>query len=622
MNWIDSIHTEVNDQFVSNPYPTLNEVVTISLRVLKNAEIINIYIRTIIDGVNTLILMEKGGETKNFFHYTGRLKITQKYINYHFLIITNDNSYYYTRNSITSYPPTEDHDFVILADFKNPDWVSKSVFYQIFPDRFCNGNSSNDVQDSEYSFDGYYTKKNRWEDAPPKWENSHCLDFYGGDLEGIKQKIDYFKEIGVNALFLNPIFEAKTNHRYDCIDYFKVDKHLGGNDALIDLVNELHKNDIFIIIDVSINHTGTEHIWYKKALADQDSDERSFYYFDNKDNCKKWRGVESLVQLNYNSKKLRDVIYKSEDSLINHYLKKPFNIDGWRFDVGMDTAKNGIDQYGNEIFKEIRDVAKTSKPDCYLIAEHWKDNISYLLGDQWDAAMNYFACLRPLRCFFGEIERYLDGLVANPDRYIRRNALDLKNQIIQQYTRLPNQIAFLQFNMIDSHDMVRLHNNKNIFNLESYKGILIIGYLLPGTFSIYYGDEIGLDGRIDSIEGCRYPMEWDRNKWNSEIFNIYKKLNYLKKSEPALHYGSYKFLYSDEDTLVFSRFYKNKILLGIVSINKIVKTIEIPVYLIGGGDFTKYIDMFTNQVFISDKFNLKLYIPVNSSFLLECEIKE
>ncbi len=623
MNWRDSIHSEVNKYFVSNPYPGFDEEVSISLRVLKNEEINKIFLRRLINGTNANVEMFKNNEDDIFSYYSCTIKINEKFINYHFIILTENRIYYYNRKEILNYPPTEDNDFVILADFENPEWVLKSVFYQIFPDRFFNGNSENDVADNEYYFDGYPTKKNKWGTIPPEYNEGHCLDFYGGDLEGIMAKIPYFKEMNINALYLNPIFEAKTNHKYDCIDYFNVDPKFGGNKALKELTEELHKNNIKVIIDVSINHTGSQNKWYLKALEDNDSKERSYYYFNEKGNSRKWRGVESLPQLNYNSEDLKKIIYKSDNSLVAYYIKEPFNIDGWRFDVAMDTGKMDRDQFSNDIFRGVRKKVKEIKRDAYIIGEHWKDNISYLIGDQLDGAMNYFASARPLRCFAGETDRYIADskiLPYNSD-YKTTTGIDLKNQIIQHYSRIPNQLAFLQFNLLDSHDIHRFHNNKEIFDFELYKGMIILLYMLPGTPSIYYGDEIGINGHIETVEGCRYPMEWDKNKWDNRFVELYKTLSGFKIKESAFQDGSFKIVFADEESIALTRFSDEKIYIGILSKHDKEKEFEIPTFALGVKEGTKINNIFGKIEYVLLDGNIKFRLGETKGVLLEINLK-
>lgn len=584
MNWKKSIHSEVNSNFVSNPFPKFDEKVVVKVCFLKDENVEKVVLRCIINGEETHLRMVYDYEKNNLVYYKTDLNINQKNINYHFIIKHKEYGYiYYNRKSVYNYAPTEDNDFVIIADYENPEWVASSVFYQIFPDRFCNGNPDISVKTNEYEFDGHKTIQMKWEEKPLEYKDGHCLDFFGGDLKGVEDKIDYFKELGVNAIYLNPIFEAKTHHRYDCTDYFHVEKHLGGDEGLISLVDNLHKNNMKIMIDVSVNHTGNNHIWFEKALKDKNSIERNYYYFEENNNYRGWYGFHTLPQLNYKSEDLKNIIYKSENSLVKHYLKKPFDIDAWRFDVGCHTGRADKDQLSNQVWKEVREAIKEVKKDAYIIGEHWEDNISYLLGDEWDAAMNYFASGIPLRSFAGMIHRRLwrhEGKLAMVKPC---TGIELEEQIMQHYSRIPNQLAFLQYNLIDSHDIFRFHVHEEVYNFDLYRGLISTMYLLPGTPSIYYGDEVGVGGHAYSDEGIRYPMEWNKNKWNKNHLEMYKKLSHLKINEKAMHYGNYKVIYSDEDSFIFARYNEEKYIISILTRNE-NKKIEIPSYLIGLND--------------------------------------
>ncbi|MCX8028472.1 MAG: glycoside hydrolase family 13 protein [Brevinematales bacterium] len=618
MDWKKTIFSEVNYDFVSNPYPRFNEYIKVSFRVLRNNPIRNVYMRAIIDGGSKYIKMTISRQTNYFTYYEGWLKVSQKFINYHFVIDIGSEVLFYTRKGIFTYVPTEDNDFVIIAEFENPDWVPGSVFYQIFPDRFNQGKPEISVKTGEYEYRRHKTIKLDWGTDPLPYHQGFCLDFLGGDLYGIKDKIWYLKSIGVNALYLNPIFKAMTNHRYDTIDYFSVDPHLGGNEALRELVDELHKNDMKIILDISINHTGDQHIWFKKALLDINSEERGFYYFNEKNEYRGWAGLSELPQLNYNSKKLREIIFEDDDSVVKYYIKQ-FDIDGWRFDVANDTGRNGIDQFGNEIFKRIREGVKSIKKNAYLIGEHWEDNISYLLGDQLDGCMNYFASLRPIRSFAGEVDWFLRNVV-EPGRKLRPSTgVELEAQIQQHYTRLPNQIAFLQYNLLGSHDIFRFHNTI-YFDRDIYKGMLIILFLLPGATSIYYGDEIALRGRTSDIEGCRYPMEWDESKWDRYFLNLYSTLAKLKRSEKTLHLGAYRPVYADEDTFAFARFDLEKCFIGFISRSQVEKEITIPTYHLGVFDESGK-DIFTGEEFRSKDGYLTLKISKKKQCLISFKVQ-
>lgn len=595
MSWKNSLHSEVNEIYVSNPYPKRGETVEIRFSMLKNNEVKDIFFRTTVDGEVEHLKMAKYQEIKNIEYYKIKVKLSKKFVNYHFIIELKDEFLYFTRNGLSAYLPTEDFDFVIITDFENPSWVPKSVFYQIFPDRFNRGDIKAGVKEKEYLFDGHYPKEMDWDAKPLEYQDGHCLDFYNGDLKGIQDKIDYFKELGVNALYLNPILSGQTTHRYDCTDYFNVDKHLGGNEALASLTSALHENDMKIILDVSINHTGMEHVWFKKAKADKNAVEREYYYFNDDDSYWCWFGFHTLPQLNFSSDKLRNVLYKSENSFVQKFLKEPYRIDGWRFDVGNHVGRKEQEDHCHSVWKEMREVIKGVNEEAYILGEHWEDAISHLLGDEWDSPMNYFSCGKPIRSFMGLVDRRFWYMKDKKKKVKPTSGYELAEQIKQNLNRLPNQIVFLQFNLIDSHDIFRLHNFPEDFDFELYKALISLMFILPGTPNIYYGDEIGLDGHLDSDEGIRYPMKWDRDKWNMEYFELYKTLSHLKKDEKVLHTGNYKVFYADDDTFSYVRFNQEKIIFNLISRNK-EKKIKLSFEQFGVNT-AKSREIFTNKSF-------------------------
>lgn len=212
--------------------------------------------------------LHRAREAGGLVYWTCELPIIERRTQYHFYIATENCIYFYTQKEITTYLPEHSYDFVLLTDYVQPAWVKDAVFYQIFPERFCNGDPSNDVKTGEYSQDGFPAiHMEHWDDTPLTYEQGHCMDFYGGDLQGIRQKIPYLKELGVTAVYLNPIFYAPSCHKYDCLDYFHVDPHFGGDEALAELSKALHENGMKLILDISINHTGTGHRWFNKDGA-------------------------------------------------------------------------------------------------------------------------------------------------------------------------------------------------------------------------------------------------------------------------------------------------------------------------------------------------------------------
>ncbi|AGC67978.1 maltodextrin glucosidase MalZ [Thermoclostridium stercorarium subsp. stercorarium DSM 8532] len=600
-DWKESIYSDGSEYFVSNPNPALGENVLIKLRVFKWAPVKAVVLRYIKNGGDMHIKMEEIEEKGIFKYYGCEIKVSQPEIHYHFLIGTDSETYYYTQLGLTDYSPAEEYDFRIIADYECPEWVKKSVFYHIFPDRFHNGNPENDVKDNEYFFDGHPTIKKKWNEKPCEYEEGFCLDFFGGDLEGIREKIPYLKELGVNALYINPIFRAATNHKYDCIDYFNVDPHFGGNEALVSLSEELHRNGMKIILDVSINHTGTAHKWFNKdgeffpktvgAYNNPDSEEREFYYFDNKNNYHAWFGVKTLPTLNYRSQKLRDIIYRAENSVVRKWLKPPYNIDGWRFDVGFCMARMDEYQMHQEVWREIRKSIKEVNPRAYIVGEHMTDSMEFLRGDMWDACMNYFGFGFPVRWFAGENSHFDQRVKAFGLKASRCTAERLANMFMQNLARLPYQMALVQYNMYDSHDISRLHNHSGI-SYETRRGVIIMQFTFPGAPAIYYGDEISINGTTQSVEGCRYPMVWDEELHDKNCLEFHKVLCQLKQREKALQSGGFKILYAKGYVISYARFTDTKAYIVVCSQEDKAVNVDIPAVYIGVTDSSKITEVF------------------------------
>lgn len=629
--WLESVYSDGTECFVSNPQPKLFETVTIYLRAYEDAPIRHVLLRTIPNGAEMLIEAKKVKVEHGLAYYAAELKMTENRMQYHFYLVCDDIVYFYTQKEITTYVPDHTYDFVLLADYRQPAWVKKSVFYQIFPERFYNGNPDNDVKSGEYQLNGHDTiQMASWEDEPLPYQKGFCLDFFGGDLEGVKEKIPYLKDLGVTAVYLNPIFLAPSVHKYDCIDYFHVDPHFGGDEALAELSKALHENDMKLILDISINHTGTAHRWFNRdglffdksegAYNNPDSEERGFYFFkEGTNDYVGWYDVKDLPTLNYTAEKLRGVIYKNEDSVLRKWLKEPYCIDGWRFDVADVFARNNEVQLAHELWPEIRKSIREENEDAYILAEDWGDCAHYMQGDEWDSPMNYYGCGRVLRQFVGE-----------PDLFMARNELlrnvpykmtaeDVQGRVMEHLAKLPYVMWQNQFNLIDSHDVSRLHNNPKI-HPEEYRGAVILQFALIGAPSIYYGDEAGVDGTIDSNEGCRYPMPWGKDFQKEETYKLYRTLAHLKTEHKAFTDGGMKFLYAKDDIVAIARFYEGEIYVAVASTSNETKKITVPFGSIGSCGPKEGTDIFGKELqyeFVG-KNEVELIIPAHQAYLMEC----
>ena len=258
-NWLESVYSDGSAEFVSNPSPRIGETVTVRLRMYEDAPVKYVYLRSVPNGGELKVPMHREKEAHGLVYWACELPIIERRTQYHFYIVCADCIYFYTQKEITTYLPEHTYDFVLLTDYVQPTWVKDAVFYQIFPERFCNGDPSNDVKTGEYTQDGYSSiRMEHWDDTPLTYEQGHCMDFYGGDLRGIRGKIPYLKELGVTAVYLNPVFYAPSCHKYDCLDYFHVDPHFGGDEALAALFDVRRETKYGVAYVTVLEYRGEE----------------------------------------------------------------------------------------------------------------------------------------------------------------------------------------------------------------------------------------------------------------------------------------------------------------------------------------------------------------------------
>lgn len=608
-NWLDSVYSDSTRGFVSNPHPKLGDKVIVRLRLLENAPVVDIMVRQMVNGAESYIPMKRFFSEGGLSYYEAEININQPRVSYLFAITTKDNFYFYNQEKITTYVPDYKHDFVLLTDYKQPDWVKGAVFYQIFPERFCNGDKSNDVRSGEYEYQGRKPVKiDDWNADPLPGEVSGGMDFFGGDLKGIREKIPYLKELGVTAIYLNPVFSSYSSHKYDCIDYFHVDEHFGGDEALAELSKALHENNMKLVLDISINHTGIAHHWVK---------ENKPYYFKKADgSLMGWAGFSTLPVLDYRNEELRNIIYKDEDSVLKKWLKPPYNIDGWRFDVADVMARNDDVQLADEVWREVCGAIREVKKDAIIIGEHWADCSEYLQGNLWNTPMNYFGYGRIIRQFAGLPELFLTRHEPFNKVKYDMTAEDVVNRTNEHYSTIPQAIADCQMNLFDSHDVPRVHNYASI-SFEKWKSVALSQLLWTGIPCIYYGDELSIDGYTEHDAGFRYPMPWDKETPDRDKhFKIYKTITGLRQNVAAFSEGGRKVLYADGRILAVSRFMEDEKYVGIISMEDEEREIMIPLWTIGAADITDDKDVFGEELSArAEEGMLCIKVPKYASYL-------
>jgi len=631
--WLESIHSDGSIYFVSNPCPAMNETVTVRIRMYEHAPVRHVILKCLKNGAEFLTGMTKEKTVHGLVYYQGTIEMTEARIQYQFYLVCDNIIYFYNQKEITTYVPDLTYDFVLLAGYQSPSWVQESVFYQIFPDRFYNGDPANDVTTCEYEHQGHKTMKMSWTDEPLPYEKSFSLDFYGGDLQGVRDKIPYLKELGVTAVYLNPVFTAPSVHKYDCVDYFHVDPHFGGDDALEELSNALHENDMRLILDISINHTGAAHRWFNRdglyfdksigAYNNPCARERKYYFFDDENNYKGWADFSELPTLNYTADELRQIIYRNPDSVIKKWLKPPYNIDGWRFDVADVMARNNEIQLAHEVWPQLRRSIKEVNPEAYILAEDWGDCAPYLQGYEWDSAMNYYGFGRIIRHFLGLPDLFLERHPLLKEVSYRMSAEDFKNRVVNHLSKLPFIIWQNQYNLFDSHDISRIHTYTQV-DAGEYRGAVMLLFMFIGAPSIYYGDEAGIAGKAGTDQGCRYPMPWHRDFQETDNFRLYQTMARLKTSRLALKYGGMKFLYAAEGIIALTRFTIDEVICAVISVADQTITIRLPLGAVGAAlpsatgvsVFDHFGERLNYKVMNADA--VELTVEAHKSYLFDC----
>jgi len=575
--WRQTVDSSVSQTYVEPLYPKSGETVTISMQVGLDSDVSSVKFFPFHHGnehPQDCTMDEQGQRVL----YSASLPMPDETLHWYFVLVASDRAYYYSKKGMTASPPSLYDSFSLKPDLVPVSWVGSSTCYQIFPDRFKIGDTSVGATEGQYSFDGGIVQVMDFNDKPLPFDQGKCLDFFNGDLKGIEDAIPHFKALGVNVLYLNPIGVSRTTHRYDCCDFFHIDEKLGGDEAFISLSKKLHEEGMRIVVDISINHTGTEHPWLKRAQEDRESEEAEFYYFNDDGSVACWENVPTLPQLNYTSKKLREHLYQDKSSALIKFLKEPFLQDGWRLDVAPVLGRRGEDQLCEEVWREVRQAVKAENDQAYLVGEDWADAAPFLQGDMWDGTMNYFGSSRPLRSWMGETDRFVsDGWGHNPKPTRAYTGQELAQALESQLASLPSQMHPMQMNLLDSHDTTRFHATPNAFDFDLYSGSVMLMYLLPGMPNLYYGDEVGLAGPYGSVEDSRYPMQWDNTKWDMRFYELYAIMGDVRKRyEKMLQASSYKIVYADEHALVFARYDRETALLCVLNKNEEGSTLQIP----------------------------------------------
>ncbi|HAU5638542.1 maltodextrin glucosidase [Citrobacter amalonaticus] len=481
---------------------------------------------------------------------------------YSFKLLWIDRQLWFTPQGFSRFPPARLEQFAVDAPDSGPQWVADQVFYQIFPDRFARSATRDAQQDQVYYHHaaGQEIVLRDWDE--PLTAQAGGSTFYGGDLDGISEKLPYLKKLGVTALYLNPVFTAPSVHKYDTEDYRHVDPQLGGDPALMRLRLKTQQQGMRLVLDGVFNHSGDSHTWFDRhqrgsggACHHPDSPWRDWYSFSPDGVALDWLGYSSLPKLDYQSESLVNEMYRGEDSIVRHWLKAPWNMDGWRLDVVHMLGEAGGARNNLQHVAGITQAAKETQPDAYVFGEHFGDARQWLQADAEDAAMNYRGFTFPLW-----------GFLANTDISYDPQQIDAQTCMawMENYRAgLSHQQQLRMFNQLDSHDTARF---KSLLGNDVARLPLAVVWLFswPGVPCIYYGDEVGLDGDNDPF--CRKTFPWQEEKQDATLLALYQRMAKLRHSILALRYGGCQVVYAEDNVVVFLRVYQQQRVL--VAINR------------------------------------------------------
>jgi cyclomaltodextrinase len=443
-----------------------------------------------------------------------------------------------------------------MTSIETPEWVRDAVFYQIFPDRFARSTRVTKPSNLE-----------AW-DAPPT-----VYGFKGGDLIGVLEHLDYLQDLGVTALFFNPIFQSAANHRYHTFDYHQVDPILGGNDALRTLLDEAHRRDMRVILDGVFNHAGRGFFQFHHILENGPASPyvdwfivrtyplRPYHAPKGQQGYEAWWSLPALPKLNTDTAAVREFLWDVGRRWIE------FGADGWRLDVPSEIDDDAF-------WREFRRQVKDANPEAYIVGEIWHDARRWLEGDQFDAVMNYLFTRACLGFFIGDHLLRAEVAKSGYKEIPTLNAQQFVDEIDRILSLYPGEVNEVQFNLLGSHDTPRFKTLAR-GDTSAYRLATLFQMTYPGAPCIYYGDEIGMEGRHDPA--CRGAFPWDDGQWDRDLRDYVRRCIGLRRDHPALRRGELTWLFVGDGVVAYGRRQEGETLLVVLNNTLHPVTLAVPV---------------------------------------------
>lgn len=531
-------HHDGSELYVPAGTPALGDRVPVRVRVPAGSSARAVHLRTVRDGEPAVVpaRLDRRGPDEDW--YVAEVEVHNPVTRYRFLLDEPGGYRWLNGQGLHARDVPDASDFRLTVHASAPEWARDAVVYQVFPDRFARSGVDRPLPE--------WAQPAAWDDEPRSGGPGVGEQLYGGDLGGIEQRLDHLQALGADVLYLTPVFPGRSNHRYDASTFEAVDPLLGGDAALASLSAAVHARGMRIVGDITTNHTGAAHEWFRRAQADPTGEDASLYLWTEAGHVG-WLGHASLPKLDHSAPALGPRLVDGPDSVIGRWLRPPFSLDGWRVDVANMTGRYADQDLTHDVARRIRRTLAGVSPDALLISEHFHDASEDLPGDGWHANMNYNGFTRPVWTWLAPAGGPMLGL---PVDRPRRPGGSMVATMREFASVVPWAVTSAQWNMLGSHDTARIRTLVGSREMVEVAAGLLMTY--PGTPMVFAGDELGATGT--NGEHARTTMPWDRpHDRDDATFATYRALVGLRRASRALPRGGLRWVLAEDDAVGFLR---------------------------------------------------------------------
>jgi alpha-glucosidase len=530
-------HHDGSPLYLDHEYSPLGSRVRVRVRTSVHRPVDAVWLRTVEDAEPFFTACTVERTDGNTVWWTGQVHVRNPVQRYRFMLVTGDSFRWLNQAGVFDRDVTDAHDFRVTAYDGPPDWGRDAVVYQVFPDRFARSAAADGREVPAWAVPA------QWTDAPIHVGPDTPRQLYGGDLDGIVDHLDHLEALGVDTVYLTPVFPGESNHRYNASTFDEVDPLLGGDAAYRRLIDAAHARGLRVLGDLTSNHTGDTHEWFVRAAHDPESAERRFYYFASDGSHEGWKGHGTLPKLDH----LDDGVRRRMQAVVERWLE--FGIDGWRIDVANMTGRHGEVDIAHDVARDIRRTAARVRPDALVLAEHGHDATGDLDGDGWHGTMNYYGFSFPVWEWLRDPDRPVPSF-GLPVGVPRRDGVAAVAALRDFTASFGWRAVTASWNILGSHDSPRIRTTTGSAALHHLAAVL--QFTLPGVPMVFAGDELGLEG-VDG-EDSRRTMPWqDREHWDTATMDLYATLARLRREHVTLRRGGLRWVRIGADEIGFLR---------------------------------------------------------------------